>query len=51
MKFVRIACLCIYILAISFTLISCAIANLDGTDFMDAIVERIRDKKKGRSRP
>ena len=45
MKFVLIACLCIFIFAISALLIALAIETMDGTDFMDAIVERIRGEE------
>lgn len=45
MKFVLIACLCIFVFAVSALLIAAAIVNLDGTDFMDAIVERMRERK------
>ena len=45
MKFILIACLCCFVFSISFMLIAGAIGLLDGTDFMDAIVERIRGKK------
>ena len=45
MKYILIACLCCFVLSISFMLIADAIETLDGTDFMDAIVERIRGKK------
>lgn len=49
MKFVLIACLCIFIFAISVLLIACAIETMDGTDFMNAIVERIRERKEKRN--
>lgn len=42
MKFVLISCLCIFVFALSALLIALAIEMLDGTDFMDAIVERIK---------
>lgn len=45
MKFVLIACLCIFALAVSTLLIALAIEILDGTDLTDAIVERIRGKE------
>lgn len=45
MKYILIACLCCFVFAISALLISVAIAELDGTDFMDAIAERIRGDK------
>lgn len=45
MKFIFIACLCIFIFAVSALLIAIAITELNGTDFMDAIVERIRERK------
>lgn len=44
MKFL-IACGCIFILAESVSLLIIVIGMLDGTDFMNAIVERIRGKK------
>ena len=42
---ILIACLCILVFAFSVMLIALAIELLDGTDFMDAIVERIRGEK------
>ena len=45
MKFILIACLCCFVFAISALLIALAIEVLDGTDYMDAIVERIRGEK------
>ena len=45
MKIIFIACFCIFVFAVSALLIAAAIVNLDGTDFMDAIAERIRGKK------
>lgn len=45
MKLILIACVCCFISSISFLIIALAISELYGTDFMDAIVERIRGKK------
>lgn len=45
MKYILIACLCCFVFAFSALLIALAIEMLDGTDFMDAIVKRIRGKK------
>ena len=45
MKIVLIACLCCFISCISVLLIAFAIEVLDGTEFMDAIAERIKGKK------
>lgn len=45
MKFIYTACICIFSFAASVLLIAITIALLDGTDFMDAIVERIREGK------
>lgn len=42
MKFILTACLCIFVFALSVLLIALAIEMLDGTDFMDAIIERIK---------
>ena len=45
MSFIFNFCVCSFISCVSFLLIAIAIELLDGTDFMDAIVERIRGKK------
>lgn len=45
MKYILIACLCCFVSCVSFLLIAVAIELLDGTDFMDAIAERIRGKE------
>lgn len=45
MKIILIACLCCFVFSISFMIIAYAIETLDGTDFMDAIAERIRGKE------
>lgn len=45
MKYILIACLCCIVSGVSALLFALAIELLDCTDFMDAIVERIRGKK------
>lgn len=45
MKFILTVCSCIIVFCLSILIIACAIGVLDDTDFMDAIVERIRGKE------
>lgn len=45
MNIILIACLCSFVAVASVALMAIAIVMLDGTDFMDAIVERIRGKE------
>lgn len=45
MKYILIACLCCFVLGATALMIAIAIECLDGTDFMDAIAERIRGEK------